>query len=771
MNLTTFLYLLPFIISTGISLAVGIYCWQRRRETGAMMYALVAFSQASWTIGYTLELLSPTLDGKSFWDNFQLIGGTGWLIAFLAFTLAYTGRHFSRPLLAYSLLAMPGIVLMLTAFINPLTWLIRSEAVLVPGEPFSTLQYDLALGYWLWGFYGYTMIFICLGLLGNKYLRTHSPYRTQMGLIFAGNLIPIIGTALTLTGIIHGPYRDISPLTFALGNLLVAWGLFRYGLFDLVPLAWDKVMESIPDSVVVLDTQDRVVNLNPAALVVTGRESSAVIGRPAQQVFANWSEIVAQYLEVMDTRAEMVVNTPEGPRYIEFRIHPLYDQRQHFKGRVLITRDFTDRKRVEEELQQHRDRLEELVKERTAELVAANQQLQQQIAERERLEERLRQAQKLEAIGSLAGGIAHDFNNLLVPILGYVELSLLDLAPESRLYANLAQVRKAAEQAANLTRQILAFSRQQVLELSILDLNVIVEEFKKMIQRLIGEDIELRTILTAAPYPVKADKGQIEQVLMNLAVNSRDAMPEGGRLTIETANVLLDEAYVQKYASDLPPGPYVMLAVSDTGQGMDAETQKRIFDPFFTTKESGKGTGLGLATVFGIVKQHQGSIWVYSEPGRGTTFKIYLPQAKNTAQPATTPPPIDGSLTSGTETVLVVEDEGLVRRLVCETLAAHGYDVVEASSPAACLRLAADKAQIHMLLTDVILPEMNGRELYQKLVAIHPGSKVLYMSGYTNNVIVHHGILEEDIAFLQKPFTVLNLTRKVREVLGASGGG
>ena len=301
--------------------------------------------------------------------------------------------------------------------------------------------------------------------------------------------------------------------------------------------------------------------------------------------------------------------------------------------------------------------------------------------------------------------------------------------------------------------------------MSVLDLNVIIVEFNQMLQRMIGEDIELQTFLSSTLDPVKADRGQIEQVLMNLAINSRDAMPGGGRLSIETENAFLDEAYVRKYAGDLTPGRYVMLAVSDTGQGMDAETRRRIFEPFFTTKASGKGTGLGLATVYGITKQHRGHISVYSEPGHGTTFKIYLPQAKETL-PALLPSLKEPISMFGTETVLVAEDEDMVRKLVCETLEAHGYDVVEAASPADCLELASTRATVHLLLTDVIMPEINGQELYRKLTAIHPNCKVLYMSGYTNHVIVDLDVLGEGLNFLQKPFTIQKLTRKVREVLG-----
>ncbi len=386
------------------------------------------------------------------------------------------------------------------------------------------------------------------------------------------------------------------------------------------------------------------------------------------------------------------------------------------------------------------------------------------ITTRKQLEAQLLQTQKMEAIGQLAGGIAHDFNNILVPMIGYAELGMMSLPPDSTLYTNLKHIHEAAQRGAALTGQILAFSRKQTLTMEPIDLNEVVAQFEKMLRRLIGENIELQLFLSPKLGLVKADRGQLEQILLNLAVNARDAMPNGGKLTLETANVQLDETYTEKHL-EVQPGPYVMLTVSDTGHGMDVETQQRIFEPFFTTKPQGKGTGLGLSTVFGIVKQHGGHIWVYSESGRGTTFKIYLPQAEDALQPVGTPTTEPLSV-YGTETVLVVEDEAMVRNLVCETLEAHGYNVLEAQHPDDGLQLAsAYENTIHLLLTDVIMPHMNGRELYQKMAAIRPGLKVLFMSGYTDNVIAHHGILDEEVNFLQKPFTVQSLTRKVRQVL------
>jgi PAS domain S-box-containing protein len=386
------------------------------------------------------------------------------------------------------------------------------------------------------------------------------------------------------------------------------------------------------------------------------------------------------------------------------------------------------------------------------------------ITRRKELEAELLQAQKIESIGKLAGGIAHDFNNILVPIIGYVELAMMELGTEDKIYQDLLGVHKAAERAAGLTRQILAFSRKQMLEMRVQDLNEIVGDFQTMIQRLIGEDIELQACLDPSVDNVLVDKGQIEQILLNLVVNARDAMPAGGKLTIETSNVYLDEGYMKSHADLKRPGAYVMLAITDNGCGMDESFQRKIFEPFFTTKEKGQGTGLGLATVFGIVKQHNGHIMVYSELGQGTSFKVYLPKTDNhKTKIEDLPEPLS---LLGTETILVAEDEDVVRDFVCETLVTHGYKVIESVTAGQCLQLAKEADQpIHLLLTDVIMPEMNGRELYSRLQEISPATRVLFMSGYTDNVVVHHGVLEEGVNFLQKPFTIQDLAKKLRTIL------
>jgi len=386
------------------------------------------------------------------------------------------------------------------------------------------------------------------------------------------------------------------------------------------------------------------------------------------------------------------------------------------------------------------------------------------ITERKALEMQLLQAQKMEAVGLLAGGVAHDFNNVLTAIGGYAELVREDLPGEDARRHDVEEILRATERAATLTRQLLAFSRRQVLAPRVLDLNGVVAGVDNMLRRLIGADVELRTALGPVLGAVRADPGQLEQVIMNLVVNARDAMPRGGKLTIETANAELDESYALEHPS-VVAGPYVMLAVSDSGVGMDAATQARIFEPFFTTKEKGKGTGLGLATVYGIVKQSGGNIWLYSEPGRGTTFKIYLPRVDQPPeQPAAAPAP--RAAPRGSETVLLVEDDEAVRALARKMLAAHGYTVLAAASGAEALKLAADHTgPIHLLVTDVVLPGMSGRELATRFQSVRPGLKVLYTSGYTDDAVVHHGVLDPGIAFLQKPFTSGTLARKVRETL------
>lgn len=388
------------------------------------------------------------------------------------------------------------------------------------------------------------------------------------------------------------------------------------------------------------------------------------------------------------------------------------------------------------------------------------------VTEARKLESQYRHAQKMEAIGRLAGSVAHDFNNVLSVILGHTSILLDDLEPPHPMCADVQAIKYAAERASQLTRQLLTFSRQQSADLRMTSLNDLVSASEQMLRRLVGEDVELVTCFERDIPNIKVDAGQIDQVLMNLAVNARDAMPSGGKLTIETKNVVLNEAHCAMHFGVIP-GSYVMLAVSDTGLGMTRETQARIFEPFFTTKAPGKGTGLGLATVFGIVRQSGGNVWVYSEPGYGTTFRVYLPAAGGNVESCQQP--VAAMVLEGNETVLLVEDQDDVRNVAKQILSRHGYRVLEArNGDEAILACEQHRGTIHLLLTDVVMPHINGPELARRLLKSRPQMKVLYMSGYTENAVIRHGMLDSDQMYLQKPFIPEQLVRGVREALDAA---
>ena len=492
------------------------------------------------------------------------------------------------------------------------------------------------------------------------------------------------------------------------------------------------VLDSLHEGCQVIGFDWTYLYVNDAVVAQSQRPREALLGRTMMECFPGIDEtpmfpVLERCMKLRNhERMENEFRFPDGSLgWFELRFVPVPE------GACILSLDITESKRT--------------------------------IAALSRSEEQVRQMQKMEAVGRLAGGVAHDFNNLLTAIMGYGQFLALRFGAEDPAGQDVQEILRAADRAASLTRQLLAFSRQQVLDPRVLELNTIVHDLERMLGRLIGEDVDLVFYPAEDLGRVKADPGQIEQALVNLVVNARDAMPDGGKLTIETGNVQLDPAYAESRV-EIAPGPYVMLAVSDTGCGMSRETVSKIFEPFFTTKPKGQGTGLGLSTVHGIVKQSGGHVEVYSEPGHGTTFKIYLPRVEAAAEiwPVTTP---EAPRRGGRETLLLVEDEEVIRRVMSEALRQYGYTVRVAADPAEAIALCEADGRIDLLVTDVVMPLMSGPDLVRRIAALRPELPTLFVSGYTDRALIHQGLRQEGSAFLQKPFTPDTLVAKVREVL------
>jgi len=542
-----------------------------------------------------------------------------------------------------------------------------------------------------------------------------------------GSIFPL-EVSLSVSGkeedlILTGMFKDISERRLLVEQLETAKN------------EWEDTFDTINDAITIHDRDFNIIRANRAAEQILGLPLNSIFRQKCFLSYHGTEEPPAGCPSCMTalTGKESLTKMyePHLDKHIEIKALPRYSRDNELIGVVHVVRDITDQKRAEEQ--------------------------------QEKLQIQLNQIQKMESVGKLAGGIAHDFNNMLSAIIGYSEIILMSLPADSTLREDIRAIKDSGEKAAVLTRQLLAFSRKQVLEVRPLDLNRVIEGMVKMLSRVISEDIRLDLHLDPEINRVVADGSQLEQVLINLAVNARDAMPNGGHLIIETSTVELDNDFVDQHAESRA-GEHVLLAVTDTGTGMPDDVRQKIFEPFFTTKEVGRGTGLGLATVYGIVKQHGGQIYVYSEPGRGTTFKIFLPASGSRSQDQEKQS--TEAIPAGKETVLLAEDDSMIRRMIKSTMEAEGYTLLEADNGEQAVEVSKSYGgEIHLLLTDVIMPKMNGRELAGILQKDRPIMEVIFMSGYTDDAISHHGVLEPGVHFIQKPITPSVLAKKMREVL------
>ncbi len=608
--------------------------------------------------------------------------------------------------------------------------------------------------------------------------------RNQIKWLVVGLSVGVLGTIVELVLIFLSiPAPPLAVAGFIVGNCFLAYSIKKYKMFTLTPsTAADNILATMTDALLLVSPEGKILSSNAAALTLLGIDNKQLKELPLNTVFSkdvdrpSWLAVdkhdhVAEFEPFTDLETSFSNEYDENIP-ISLAGSALHDDHKRLLGYVLIGRDITDRKKTEKELDDYRNHLEDRVKKRTIDLEEANEKLRLETIERlkvenERasLEKQLQHAQKMEAIGRLAGGVAHDFNNLLFVITGYIETFVNAFAPDDPLKADAEEIQKAAKRATSLTQQLLAFSRRQVIQPKVINLNETLDSAKNLLSRIIEENIEMTFRPTAKSARVTMDPTQVDQIVANLIVNARDAMPNGGKLMISTSNIKVKNTDFFNHP-EAPPGDYILLTVTDTGCGMDETTVNKIFEPFFTTKETGKGTGLGLSTVYGIAKQNRGFVEVKSKLGEGTSFNIYLPQVESDIHEEDEQ--FNDIVPRGKETILLVEDEAMVRRLASQFLKRQGYNVLEAGDAKEALKLTQQfKGDIDLLFTDVVMPGMDGKQLSEHLVTNKPDLRVLFMSGHNDEIMNQYGCLEEGIPLIQKPFSSSDLYWKIREVLDA----
>ncbi len=719
-------YVVPVLFSAAVSASLALFAWGRRAAVPcATAFALFAAACAAYALGYTLEVVAATLLAKVLWAKLEWVAIASLAPLYLVFTLQYAGYGHLLTWRVLGLLAVPCAAVVLLALTNEAHGLLWSRLSLERVGPLLLLVPERGPAFWAFSAFAYGLILLGAGALSLTALHGRGLYRHQGLLLLAGMLVPMFGNLSYAVDLSLVPYLNPTPITFTFSVGLYAYAIFRFRFLELGPVARQVLVERMRDGVLVVDAHGYVADLNPALEAALSLRAADVIGRPAAEVVAAWPHLAKLLASGSEVEGETALGEGRTRREYAFSIGSLVAGGQP-GGLLLALRDITELKRLE------------------AQFV---------------------QAQKMETVGRLAGGVAHDFNNLLTAITGHASFARDALPPDHPARGDVERVLKSTRRAAQLTQQLLAFSRHQGVALRTTNLNDLVLDMAEMLGHLTGEGVAL--VIEPAPDlgAVQVDANQLEQALINLALNARDAMPGGGTLAIRTANVTVNEECPEH--PGVPPGRYVALAVSDTGTGLDEEVRAHLFEPFFTTKEVGKGTGLGLASVFGIVRQHQGYIVAGGEPGQGATFTIYLPVTAEPAQEeekAVPEPPL--VLPRGHERVLVVEDDPDVRAWAAQALGELGYEVLQAGNGPEALSLIERQPHLRpdLLVTDVVMPQMTGRALADRLQAAYPGMQVLLVSGYTSGTVAATD-QAAGRAFLEKPFSQATLACAVRDLL------
>ena len=712
-----------------LALSSGVVL-MRREQSGARSLAAVLFAVAWWTLAAAFEMSAGSREGAVFWSRMAAFGIVSLGPLWLLFSWRYS--HPDRPISWRSwglLWAIPMLYLVLVWTNSHHGWVWPSvEWISETGR----CRFGHGPAKWGMAICTYGLLILGANRIFSTVRRSSSFFCGQAMVLMIIFSIPLVANLLYLLRFNPWPEMDLTPPTLALSGALVAVFLFRRRVFDLFPLARSLVFQQMEEGVLVLDSRSRVLDANPAAIrLLEGVEPLAIgteVGvSPAPSRFAglDWQRLFAE--------GALEYQTPRARR-LEMRVSPIRHSDGKTLGHLVLIRDVTA---VQVEAQRRRE-----------------------------MEERLRNTEKMELLGRLAGGVAHDFNNMLQAILGFTEMLLLDTPPSDPRHAELLEIQKASQRARDLTRQLLAFSRKQMLKPSRVDINDLVRSFLKMLTRLLGEDIRVETRLAPDLWAIWADPSPIEQALLNLCVNARDAMPRGGTLTITTANVFFDEATAASRADEIRPGRFVSVSVSDTGTGLSPEASAHLFEPFFTTKK-GRGTGMGLASVYGIVKQHEGFVHVYSEPNRGSTFRLYFPAADPSSSAGPRPEEEAPLQRRGTgERVLLIEDEEEVRQMAERALRLNGYLVQSAASARDAIRLfESNPANWDAVLSDVILPDGNGLDLVERFRSLNDRLAVVLMSGFSDEKSRWPDIARQGLAFVQKPWSIPELLGLLREEL------